>query len=1165
MPSRVLSSGLPESLGSGSVEDAFRRAQDRRSIEMSRQHVRNAKTPTKEHRDSKGRSSADGPIPGIPDSVAAEESFARAEDRRLERRVVEQRKTVMRSPPLRSPATYSTEDELVFVPRPHPKPYSQRTLIPNAEMNAKKGTRAHGILALRRSGIAAHDSFNDGLRTFKSVSQLRGELQDFADQSPNVGLAANRSTSSLPRSRPLLRNSGKIAMGSHSHSRVRVEMSEAPKTKAAMIEEYKRGKHRRRPVVQSGLPYRGLRSKKKFPSGFLFQKTTTGKHRMYKIENEKDAIKDYHLTSQAVALQSMSVTGGVMEIQDALDEQQKKNGQGGGSVYGSLLSYDAANGNGGISQLASEVSYAMSESRPPRRPGERPRRRVAPQGSSFSGGGSSSISSDLDDRWHNRRDDIISNFIGSGGHGAPDTVPPEGQHDNGPFHFMFFDDMGKEQNTRSVHERTSFCPGTPHGRRVYWEENHLKPATAADLANKIGIDRPLSSSYILPPNTKRWGTEEDTIYGKGKLETVVVSAPTHNAVLVAPLKDKRALSSMKDPSFHLDITPHEVRFMRSEMLQTANDAAPNNTVKGMLRVSQSAPSLGGVLNTMPEGDSVFLTSITEAEKNGENKNMFRLDSLQPSKSSKEGIGMSGWDVGSEGERSRPVSRASESKQSPNKVTASLSAAVENRKISIENELKVLHYDGVSKFQKFGLGIDVNVRVSNMSGRALTSTSANVYVPNNTRLSDIVAFCLKVFNLNASLDWAFEYLPPHVRVWEMLKTDLEWLNTYKVCVDKEPSQRMPKFRMRRCPPKSPFFKSAKEESGTSGLLISTPNSIGGSSSHLRGLQEDVPHEMLRALSPSTNMLLGKNSTGESLGEKEVSGGAEGKTEDVDEQDSAVIRSGRASPEWDDSFAPLGGWDEQYEQSLPTLTDVPTGGGAAKKVAARQKQQDSVGPPSFLERQNNPVSEGRKKLAYYMRSQKYAEFFEQCDPAGRKLLYIPTNAPILQKPALKSGKYKKSGVDESRSIMHMLDIAHSPGWDVTAATLTRKRQKSRPRRKPPSVSKMKELSKSILKKFNAKPVEDSRLGAVEVNIKAVDKEASTNTILEPIEEDDVNQLSQSSKMFGAQSTFSLKSLSYSSDRTSRERLQMGYPKVKSRDTEERKRNRREIKREFLTENL
>ena len=158
--------------------------------------------------------------------------------------------------------------------------------------------------------------------------------------------------------------------------------------------------------------------------------------------------------------------------------------------------------------------------------------------------------------------------------------------------------MGKEQNTRSVHERTSFCPGTPHGRRVYWEENHLKPATAADLANKIGIDRPLSSSYILPPNTKRWGTEEDTIYGKGKLETVVVSAPTHNAVLVAPLKDKRALSSMKDPSFHLDITPHEVRFMRSEMLQTANDAAPNNTVKGMLRVSQSAPSLGGVLNTM---------------------------------------------------------------------------------------------------------------------------------------------------------------------------------------------------------------------------------------------------------------------------------------------------------------------------------------------------------------------------------------------------------------------------------------------------------------------------------------------------------------------------------------------------------------------------------------
>ncbi len=98
-----------------------------------------------------------------------------------------------------------------------------------------------------------------------------------------------------------------------------------------------------------------------------------------------------------------------------------------------------------------------------------------------------------------------------------------------------------------------------------------------------------------------------------------------------------------------------------------------------------------------------------------------------------------------------------------------------------------------------------------------------------------------------------------------------------------------------------------------------------------------------------------------------------------------------------------------------------------------------------------------------------------------------------------------------------------------------------------------------------MEDSRLGAVEVNIKAVDKEASTNTILEPIEEDDVNQLSQSIKMFGAQSTFSLKSLSYSSDRTSRERLQMGYPKVKSRDTEERKRNRREIKREFLTENL
>ena len=66
--------------------------------------------------------------------------------------------------------------------------------------------------------------------------------------------------------------------------------------------------------------------------------------------------------------------------------------------------------------------------------------------------------------------------------------------------------------------------------------------------------RPYSSSYILPPNTSKWGKQsEGSVYGPDIVETVVISAPSHDKLLVAPLADPRSRESMRDPSFQLSL------------------------------------------------------------------------------------------------------------------------------------------------------------------------------------------------------------------------------------------------------------------------------------------------------------------------------------------------------------------------------------------------------------------------------------------------------------------------------------------------------------------------------------------------------------------------------------------------------------------------------------
>ena len=140
--------------------------------------------------------------------------------------------------------------------------------------------------------------------------------------------------------------------------------------------------------------------------------------------------------------------------------------------------------------------------------------------------------------WKNYDDDLIFNDGMDNGSFFDSRVSQSLSSSgmNGPFHFLFFDDKGKEERSRTPYERASFCPASPHGRRVYWEESIGRTASMQMNGRAFSANhRPYSSSYVLPPNSSKWGRQNDGKVYPDIVETIVVSAPSHDRCLLLHL------------------------------------------------------------------------------------------------------------------------------------------------------------------------------------------------------------------------------------------------------------------------------------------------------------------------------------------------------------------------------------------------------------------------------------------------------------------------------------------------------------------------------------------------------------------------------------------------------------------------------------------------------
>ena len=125
--------------------------------------------------------------------------------------------------------------------------------------------------------------------------------------------------------------------------------------------------------------------------------------------------------------------------------------------------------------------------------------------------------------------------------------------------------------------------------------------------------------------------------------------------------------------------------------------------------------------------------------------------------------------------------------------------------------------------------------------------------------------------------------------------------------------------------------------------------------------------------------------------------------------------------------------------------------------------SISNALYERMQHKRVSSEAKKVAYFLRSQRYIDSYEHHrDLAGRKPFYIPTNDPILDESFVSSKLNVKGGL----SMLQMEEVAASPVWNRHASINRRSKKKKYPIRRLPSIKKMKQFQSSILKKYSIK---------------------------------------------------------------------------------------------------
>ena len=839
------------------------------------------------------------------------------------------------------------------------------------------------------------------------------------------------------------------------------------------------------------------------------------------------------------------------------------------------------------------------------------------------------------------------------------TSRPQSQ---GPFHFLFFDDKGREEMSRTPYERASFCPASPHGRRVYWEESvghtvSLQMNGRAFSANH----RPYSSSYILPPNTSKWGKQsEGSVYGPDIVETVVISAPSHDKLLVAPLADPRSRESMRDPSFQLSLNetvdphPQPQRINTSDSnIQQYMDVPPPHSADPMMMAMSNDDNGNGYNNNSNSNDNnddnTFLTSgglkLVKNENSKERdpvdnngklspttavigpNNDLSLEQFKPAKLFDQ-ASIVGWDARSEasdGRNSRPTSSGSlglgnvpknQKDAFDDHDGTSLSRIEEIEETNTLHEIKGRHRRSTkSKFCKLKMGIDVYVRLAQISGRQVTASEKVMYIPNGTTLLNMLNFLIKHFALNRNLIWAVEHLRPGSSVWTPIENNNEWQSTFSICSSMiQTSKRKVILRVRRHPESSGFVKKAD------GKVVNTPGSLQkiGGEPQRQSIREDVPTAMLSAKTfkkPKNNNDGGndKNSSnnnnnninnntknGEFDFEKDNTNSnqkfkqdvqvALGGNFDIDtlekqpyNSNSSLQLQSPTSPVWDEmGNGTFDGWGSNLDydgafsnsydgsKNNSAILHEKKSGSIMSKGSSKQNNyslnaggsSSSISNALYERMQHKRVSSEAKKVAYFLRSQRYIDSYEHHrDLAGRKPFYIPTNDPILDESFVSSKLNVKGGL----SMLQMEEVAASPVWNRHASINRRSKKKKYPIRRLPSIKKMKQFQSSILKKYSIKERPRPKVKTVEdfeedVKKSGMDEKGigGEETVIEvppatTIIQQQQQQFSSSlpNNRRSMKSNFSFQTL-YSSKKKNRQRLSMGFPTVEKK--KEKRRHRR-----------
>ena len=1167
--------------------------------------------------------SIEGPVPSIAASIAAEGNHERSVARSMERRQKEL-EGHRRSPPSKRAKTYvhdKDQDLIQFTPKPMPSKYSNKLLLSSSEKNSVPGTRAHQILALRRSEIAGHDAFNSGMRVSESLSELRHRLEEADEMNslphlsgPRSKLAHRLSSSSVSKSVPILGKHGKssavrkqkkpwkVKHKVHARKALTTRISPAPKTTEQIYNEYKQGKHRKVPVITPGLPYRGLRSKKKFPSGYARQKEVLERHRLYRIQQSEDeTIQNYQHLAENLGLLSMSVTGHVQNDDDAWKDNLSNNGEF-YSTSDHQRGNNTPNGSSILSQLGSDYDpdrkkYTNSEI-PPSLPGDwqnlkqnqHPKMNKNFVKADPISGSISRESSKGGGWWKNYDDDLIFND-GMGNGSFFDSRVNQSMSSsgaNGPFHFLFFDDKGKEGRSRTPYERASFCPASPHGRRVYWEESIGRTASMQMNGRAFSANhRPYSSSYVLPPNSSKWGRQNDgKVYGPDIVETVVISASSHDRLLVAPLADPRSRESMRDPSFQMSQIQK-----KSQDPHVMEEFTADET-----RYSSITPDCNFRNDAETESGSVakhaLYTKVKEEKNDKTNtkpKNAVKatapdmsLEQFKPAQVF-DHSGIGAWDARSEcsdGTFSRPTSSENIRLSSMARKLGKQNRNGQNQLNKIEETVDknvLQEFRGrtsrgtKSKFCKLKLGVDINVCLSQISGKQVTASQKNIYVPNGTLFSDILEFFVKIFALNENLVWAVEHLEPGKSVWTPIDSNSQWqslLSMFSSAIHR--SNSLVKLRVRRHAESSGLVK---DEVGT---LINTPGSLqnykDGNLMQRQSIREDVPTAMLTT-KKFTGVRNGSDDSGlVSLAAINNAGSGNSLTTagkfDIDALQANIINGDNSIPEFGQPSSPVwnetkfDGWSSNPEHDATAFassydSSKSSSKPARAKIHIPKKIKSSIdsGGSSISEQlyqrmQGSQISPQAKKLAHYLRSKRFIESYDLYrDGAGRKPFYLPTNDPILDE------SYNSRGSKAGRSILEMENLAGSPFWNRRSSINRKLTKKRYPIRKLPSIKKMKQFQASILKKYSIKEQAQTTSKNIEESSKiensvSADPESREITGARNVREFMKHEL---------KNRLSFRTL-YSKERLNRARLSMKIPRV---DEPSEKSLRSARNRLFITE--